>query len=235
MRLSLVTFLTAAVQLAWGHYTFPDLIVNGTAAPDWQFVRITENHYSNGPVTDVKSQAIRCYELDSSSASQTQTATVVAGSTIGFKADNTMGHPGYFSAYLSPASPAANSPNAGLGKTWFKIWEWAPKWTASTGLIFDSENINQFTFTVPKSTPNGQYLVRGEQIALHAAGSANGAQFYVGCAQINVVGGGNGSPGPTTSFPGAYSGTEPGILINIYNLPAGYSGYTSPGPAVWRG
>jgi hypothetical protein len=101
-----------------GHYTFPDLIANNTVTTDWQYVRITANHYSNGPVTDVTSQAIRCYELDSTSATQAGIATVTAGSTVGFKADNTMGHPGYFSAYLSTASPAANSNNAGLGKTW---------------------------------------------------------------------------------------------------------------------
>lgn len=93
--------------------TFPDLIANNTVTADWQFVRITANHYDNGPVkfpclaartiainknnwkvTDVTSQPIRCYELDSTSASQAGIATVKAGSTVGFKADNTMGHPG---------------------------------------------------------------------------------------------------------------------------------------------
>ncbi|KAG5649621.1 hypothetical protein H0H81_002800 [Sphagnurus paluster] len=74
--------------------TFPGLIVNGTVTADWQYVRMTENHWSNGPVTDVKSSAIRCYELDSTSATSAGIATVVAGSTVGFKVDNTMGHPG---------------------------------------------------------------------------------------------------------------------------------------------
>ncbi|KAG9019044.1 hypothetical protein FRB90_007000 [Tulasnella sp. 427] len=222
-----------AAQLASAHYTFPDLIVNGTVTADWQYVRMTDNHYSNGPVTDVKSASMKCYE--STTAGQTSTATVVAGSTVGFKADNTMGHPGYFDVYMSAASPTANTESAGSGKTWFKIWEWAPKWSKSTGLVFDSENITQFTFTIPKNTPNGQYLLRAEQIALHVASSYGGAQLYIVCAQINVVGGGSGKPGPLTSFPGAYTGYEPGILINIYNLPANYTGYTSPGTAVWSG
>jgi len=235
MRVFFAFFIAVSTQLVAAHYTFPDLIVNGTTTTDWQYVRITANHYSNGPVTDVTSSAIRCYELDSTAATSAGIATVAAGSTVGFKADNTMGHPGYFSAYLSPASPAANSNSAGLGKTWFKIWEWAPTWTATAGLAFASENIQQFTFTIPKNTPNGQYLLRGEQIALHVAGTAGGAQFYIACAQINVVGGGNGSPSPTVSFPGAYSASDPGILINIYALPTGYSGYKAPGPAVWKG
>ncbi|KAF8158417.1 glycoside hydrolase [Crassisporium funariophilum] len=235
-NLGVINLIVLAItNLATGHYLFADLIVNNTVTTDWQYVRITANHYSNGPVTDVTSQPIRCYELDSTAAGQSGIATVAAGSTVGFKASNTMGHPGYFSAYMTPASPAANSNSAGLGKTWFKIWEWAPRWTASTGLIFDSVNIDRFNFTIPKSTPNGQYLLRGEQIALHLSGTANGAQFYIGCAQINIVGGGQGAPSPTVSFPGAYSATDPGILLNIYALPSGYSGYKAPGPAVWKG
>lgn len=31
--------------------TFPDLIVNSTTTTDWEYVRITANHYSNGPVS----------------------------------------------------------------------------------------------------------------------------------------------------------------------------------------
>ncbi|KAF9468707.1 glycoside hydrolase [Collybia nuda] len=234
MRFILASLIIAASHVA-AHYTFPKLIVNGTASAEWQYVRMTANHYDNGPVTDVTSSAIRCYELDANSATNAGIATVTAGSTVGFVADNTMGHPGYFSAYMTTAKPAANSNSAGLSKTWFKIWEWAPTWSASTGLVFASENIVQFTFTIPKNTPNGQYLLRGEQIALHVAGTLGGAQFYIGCAQINVVGGGSGSPGPLVSFPGAYSATDPGILLNMYNLPAGYSGYQAPGPTVWKG
>ncbi|KAG6874546.1 hypothetical protein C0993_000405, partial [Termitomyces sp. T159_Od127] len=58
----------------------------------------------------------------------------------------------------------------------FKIWEWSPSFSSSTGLVFDSENIWQFNFTIPKNTPNGQYLLRGEQIALHVASTVGGAQ-----------------------------------------------------------
>ncbi|KAG6844377.1 hypothetical protein H0H87_007369 [Tephrocybe sp. NHM501043] len=94
MRKYLVFLAAIAGQLATAHYTFPDLYVNGTVTSDWQYVRMTANHYDNGPVTDVTSSAIRCYELDSTSATNAGIATVTAGSTVGFKADNTMGHPG---------------------------------------------------------------------------------------------------------------------------------------------
>lgn len=59
------------------------------------------------------------------------------------------------------------------------------------------ERLNGFIFG-----KNSQYLLRGEQIALHVAGNLDGAQLYIGCAQINVVNGGKGTPGPLVSFPG---------------------------------
>ena len=46
------------------------------------------------------------------------------------------------------------------------------------------------------------------QIALHVASTYGGAQFYVGCAQVNVVGGGGGTPGPLVSIPGVYTGVR---------------------------
>lgn len=72
------------------------------------------------------------------------------------------------------------------------------------------------SFTVPAGTPDGDYLVRVEHIALHSASSAGGAQFYISCGQVTLTGGGSGTPGPLVEFPGAYSATDPGILINIY-------------------
>jgi hypothetical protein len=70
--------------------------------------------------------------------------------------------------------------------------------------------------TIPRNVPSGDYLLRIEHIALHGASQANGAQFYISCAQITVTGGGSGSPSPLVSFPGAYSASDPGIKVNIY-------------------
>ncbi|OCH85776.1 hypothetical protein OBBRIDRAFT_821398 [Obba rivulosa] len=235
MKSYFVALAVAFAPFVAAHYTLPDLIANGTTFADWQFVRETANHYSNGPVTDVTDEAIRCYELDySATPGETSIATVTAGSTVGIKGNGAFYHPGYFSAYLSQASPAANSAEAGTASTWFKIWE-DPPVLENGALVFPSQSIDEITFTIPKNVPSGQYLLRAEQIALHVASTYGGAQFYIGCAQLNVVDGGSGTPGPTVAFPGAYTGYEPGILINIYDLPSNFTSYQSPGPAVWQG
>ena len=87
--------------------------------------------------------------------------------------------------------------------------------------------------TIPTSTPNGEYLLRVEQIALHMASQPNKAQFYIACSQIQITGGGNGTPGPLVALPGAYKTNDPGILVNLYSMQP--NEYQPPGPAVWSG
>ncbi|KAJ3556049.1 hypothetical protein NM688_g2241 [Phlebia brevispora] len=231
--------LATIAPLVAAHYTFPDFISDGETSGDWVYVRQTQNYESQDPVTSVTSDEFRCYELDLvNTASETQTATVSAGSTIGLlTADNTLYHPGYLDVYMSKAEPAANSESAGTGQTWFKVYELPPVYSNGE-LSFPSQTLSSFTFTLPASLPSGQYLVRAEHIALHVASTYGGAQFYIGCAQINVENGGSGTPGPLVSIPGVYTGYEPGILINIYELPKNFTSYPShnvAGPAVWQG
>jgi len=130
--------------------------------------------------------------------------------------------------YLAQVPNATQSTFTGL--KWFKIWE--------DGLVVSSQtwgvdrmiaNAGKVTFQIPSCIPAGQYLMRHELIALHAAESYPGAQFYMECAQLQITGGGSTVPA-TVSFPGAYAGTDPGITINIYqNL----TSYTIPGPSVF--
>ena len=90
---------------------------------------------------------------------------------------------------------------------------------ASTVFLLDVPSVS---FTVPKNLPSGQYvqarhlsifaliliryLVRMEALALHVAETFGGAQWYISCGQINVTGGGSGTPGPLVSIPGVYTG-----------------------------
>jgi hypothetical protein len=87
--------------------------------------------------------------------------------------------------------------------------------------------------TIPKATPDGEYLLRVEQIALHLAQKAGGAQFYLSCSQIKITGGGSGSPSPLVALPGAYKSNDPGILVNLGAIQP--DAYQPPGPPVWSG
>lgn len=84
---------------------------------------------------------------------------------------------------------------------------------------------------VPKDLAPGDYLLRAEAIALHAAGSEGGAQFYMTCYQITVSGDGTATA-ETVSIPGVYKAADPGIEINIYQA---MTEYVAPGPAVYAG
>lgn len=105
----------------------------------------------------------------------------------------------------------------GSGNVWFKIY--AEKANVANGaLTWGSLNAATASVTIPKATPSGEYLLRVEHIALHSASAINGAQIYLSCAQINVTGGGSGSPGPLVAFPGAYTAGEKGLQVNIYSV-----------------
>lgn len=230
--LLLATLLAQALLSVFAHYTFPKLLIGNPpiVTNDWQYVRKTLNADTGAPLTDPTSILMRCYET--STAAQTSTYVVGnAGTIIGFKANVPVNHPGYMSIYMAKALPFANSEAAGSGNVWFKVAQWSPTWAAGT---FNWPYLNQQTwqFTLPSCLPSGEYLVRIEHIALHAAATYGGAQYYLACGQIKVVNGGNGSPAPLVAIPGVYTGYEPGILANIYaGSPS--AGYIPPGPPVW--
>ncbi|KAJ4364351.1 hypothetical protein N0V95_000760 [Ascochyta clinopodiicola] len=228
---SLVLSLLALASTSAAHYTFPELVVGGKGTGNWQYVRQTANYQSNGPVTDVSSTAIRCYQLAPGTSAKTY--TVNAGDTLAFTAASSVSHPGPMQFYMAkvPSGQTAETWD-GSGNAWFKIYQEEAITTASS-ISWASMGKAQIPVTLPKSLPSGEYLLRAEHVALHSAGSSGGAQFYISCAQVKVQNGGSGSPSPLVSFPGAYKASDAGILVNIYYpIPQNYK---PPGPAVWKG
>ncbi|RDW73024.1 hypothetical protein BP6252_06931 [Coleophoma cylindrospora] len=90
---------------------------------------------------------------------------------------------------------------------------------------------NSWTVTIPSTIAAGSYVLRHEIIALHSAGSADGAQNYPQCVNLVVTGGGSDTPAGTLGE-ALYTETDPGILVNIYTT--GLT-YTIPGPALYTG
>jgi len=224
---------TAALALmgavAHAHYIIPIADSGGSSNGEWVVTRKTTNWQDNNPVTDVTSDAVRCYELSPGTAAS-ETQAVTAGDTVTFTIDPAIYHPGPVQVYMAKA-PSSVDDFDGDGTVWFKIYEDPPPEVTSSALVWESTNKGTYTVTVPACVEDGEYLIRFEQIALHVASTVNGAQLYISCSQISVTGG-SGSYDPTLmAFPGAYSPQDPGLLINIYYpIP---TNYTSPGgPAM---
>ncbi|KIK70433.1 glycoside hydrolase family 61 protein [Collybiopsis luxurians FD-317 M1] len=242
LKLSLLT--TSALLLALSgfrasaHTIFQEMYVNGVDQGHINGIRVPDY---DGPITDVTSNDIICNGgINPYHQPISQTIiTVPAGAQVTTEWHHTLAgadptdpadpidssHKGPVLAYLAAIPNALQSNVTGL--KWFKIYEdgYTPSnqtWAVDRFIA----NKGKVTFTIPKCIPAGQYLLRSEIIALHAASSYPGAQFYMECAQLKITGGGSTQPS-TVSFPGAYHGTDPGITINIYYPPV--TSYVIPG------
>jgi len=92
-------------------------------------------------------------------------------------------------------------------------------------------NNNSWTVTIPSDIAPGNYVLRHEIIALHSAGTVDGAQNYPQCVNIQVSGTGTATPAGVLGT-ALYTETDPGIEINIYES---LSTYVVPGPTLYSG
>ncbi|KIM19348.1 glycoside hydrolase family 61 protein, partial [Serendipita vermifera MAFF 305830] len=235
----LSTLILAAASNA--HSIFQRVSVNGA---DQGYLTGMRAPSSNNPIQNVNDAGMACNNGLSSSST---IINIPAGAKVGAlwqhvlggaqgsnDADNPIAksHHGPVQVYLAKVSNAQTTGTSGL--SWFKV--------ASDGLNGGKWGVDNMVanngwsyFTLPSCIAPGNYLMRVELIALHSAYSSGGAQFYMSCAQINVTGSGTFSPSSTVKFPGAYSASDPGILINIYGTGGvadnGGKAYKAPGPA----
>ncbi|EAA30230.1 fungal cellulose binding domain-containing protein [Neurospora crassa OR74A] len=227
---SALAFLAAAGAQA--HYTFPKGYSTGAVSGEYEHIRMTENHYNRGPVADVTSESMTCYELNPGKGAP-KTLSVAAGSNYTFVVGDNIGHPGPLHFYMAKVPEGKTAATFdGKGAVWFKIYQDGPMGLGTGQLTWPSAGATEVSVKLPSCLESGEYLLRVEHIGLHSAGSVGGAQLYIACAQLNVTGGTGtiNTSGKLVSFPGAYKATDPGLLFNLY-YPAPTS-YTNPGPAV---
>ncbi|KAJ3034510.1 hypothetical protein HDV00_004975 [Rhizophlyctis rosea] len=226
MKAAIAALLFAASASA--HTIFTELAVNGVWQGDGVGLRLPTY---NGPIQDVTSSAITCNGGSDTPITRKSNVkvSVKAGDSISLKWFHQQGsvidasHKGPIMVYMSKVSDSlTDTPTTG----WFKIYEdglgsdgkWAvDKLIANNGVV---------TVTIPSCIAPGDYLFRGELIALHGASNYPGAQFYMECAQFSVTSSGSTNPSGV-NLPGAYSGSDPGIKYNLYS---GSKTYTIPGP-----
>ncbi|KAK7961903.1 uncharacterized protein PG986_002728 [Apiospora aurea] len=230
---ALSSLLFAAAPLVTeAHYIFSQLIVNGTPqGKDYTYIRKNSNSYQPSFTNEViNSPDLRCNK--GAKAGSAQTYTVKAGDKVGFKLwfNENIEHPGPGFVYMSKAPGSVNS-YEGDGD-WFKVAEsgLCGGGKANTDAAWCTWQKDRIEYTIPKTIPPGEYLVRVEHIAIHES-HVGKAQFYMECAQLKVEGPGGGVPGPLVKIPGMYKAADPGIAYNKWT--PNPAPYIMPGPAVW--
>ncbi|KAG2021367.1 endoglucanase II [Coprinopsis cinerea AmutBmut pab1-1] len=243
MKFSSLLSVFAFASVVYGHCIFQKVSVNGVDQGQLRGVRAPS---SNNPIQNVNDGGMACN--NNIQFKDNNVIDIPAGARVGAWWGHVIGgpqgpndpdhpiaasHKGPTMVYLAKVDNAANASPSGL--RWFKVAEEGlnnGQWGVDTMI----RNNGWQYFTMPQCIAPGHYLMRIELIALHSAYSQGGAQFYLGCAQINVTGGGSATGTDTVSFPGAYQSSHPGITINIYSgsLPNnGGRPYTIPGPRVF--
>ncbi|OTB03694.1 glycoside hydrolase family 61 protein [Hypoxylon sp. CI-4A] len=223
MKFSLIAAAAFALT-AEAHCIFQEVSVNGQKQGSLVGLRAPSD---NNPVYDVTSQDIICQKQGTTSDKVISVAPgdklgayfghVIGGQQFANDPDNPIAksHKGPVTAWLAKVDNAATASKTGL--KWFKVWEdtfdTSSKQWGVDNMISQQGWVN---FDLPQCIAPGDYLMRVEILALHSARMANGAQFYMSCAQIKVSGSGSFTPSQTVSFPGAYEKNDPSIVVNIY-------------------
>jgi hypothetical protein len=114
---------------------------------EWVDIRETKNYQDDHGVTDVSSSDLRCFQYKAGTSS----ATVAAGDSIGFVADQTVDHPGPVQFYMA-AVPNGQDVNTweATGNVWFKV--------GSIGAVSNGNSLSWPTYSMsfsqlPLDTP----------------------------------------------------------------------------------
>jgi len=246
MKIQLLSVVLLQALAISGHSIFQRLKVNGVDQGQLVAVRAPSD---DNPLYDVTAADIAC-NTGLNTPVSTAVVTIPAGAVVSQWWEHVLGgpqtpgdpdnpiassHKGPLMTYLAKVTDASIDTGAGL--KWFKVAEEGlDTTTGKWGVDSMIAGAGWWNFTMPTCIAPGEYLLRHELIALHNAETAKEAQFYLSCAGIKVTGSGTETPTDTVSFPGAYSASDPGILINIYGNTGqpdnGRKPYTIPGPAV---
>ncbi|KAJ2115979.1 hypothetical protein GGH17_006088, partial [Coemansia sp. RSA 788] len=212
-----IVLLLLLVCCAHAHTHIRNLIIDGKTLERGKCIRPYESNF-NFPVKGVDNEQIVC-RTTSMSASSTDMCDVKAGSTmtIEFHEEEDSGsraiegkHYGPCIAYLSKMT------SDGQPSGWFKIFEQGYD-SSSKKWCIDTLNANdgKLDIEIPGDIEDGDYLLRGEIIALHLAEKKGGAEFYNNCVQLTISGGSGTATPELVQIPGVYAEDDPGIYFNL--------------------
>lgn len=221
------------VNSSFAHTYLSSVYLDGAALSEGDCVRPHPDQQKEYPIPLVTAADMTCGWLPAASGSANRKCPIAAGSTIGIQwhhnsisaSDDILEatHKGPIQYFLAKSE-------TGAGNVWFKIYE--DGYSASEGKWATDKmiaNRGRMDIKIPSDIAPGNYLLRGEILALHNAYAVNGIQPYVGCVELTISGSGSANPAGV-AFPGYYTPTGPGMLFDVYSP---YSSYTIPGPALY--
>ncbi|TIB77262.1 hypothetical protein E3Q22_03146 [Wallemia mellicola] len=220
-----LTVLAAALATANAHAFLETVTVDGSSysktdsdTPIWAWSP------DNGPaatVEDISNPNIACH---ANAEPATSAASVAAGGTVGFGWGQGLHKWGPFLTYAAKCDLGCDPNSAEFYKIGEINIDESGEWPVPKYVDAGQD----VPVTLPSSMEDGTYLLRTENINLGAIP----AEIYAGCVSVKVTGGGSGLSGETVKFPGAYTGEEPGLTKQPYDV-TGPSDYSDlPGPAV---
>jgi cellulase len=228
----LFVLLALSLHTVFAHTYLSAVYLDNSLLDQGDCVRPHPNAAFDSPIPLVTSADMTCGWLPSASTPANRKCPIAAGSSIGIQwhhNSNSDGDDIIDSTHKGPIMFYLAKSDSGAGNVWFKIYEdglvngvWAvDRLIANRGRV---------DITIPSDIAPGNYLLRGELIALHGAYALNGAQPYVGCVELTISGSGSANPAGV-AFPGYYTNTDAGIFLSIYQ---GITNYIIPGPAVYK-
>ncbi|KAI9375462.1 glycosyl hydrolase family 61-domain-containing protein [Aspergillus egyptiacus] len=232
------------LPLVAGHTTMTTLYVDGENQGDGVCIRMNRDpETATFPIMPLSNDAMACgYTGETAS---TRTCPVSQDSTLTFEfreyPDGSSpgsidpSHKGPCAVYMKAVADATADNNA-AGDGWFKIYE--HDYDASTAQWCTEKLIANNGFLsarVPAGIRGGDYLVRVELLALHAArDDPPDPQFYVGCAQVFVQGFSGGQvPAGVRIDGGTYDLSMEGLVYDLY-APELELPYPRFGPEVYE-
>jgi len=244
LRIFVFSSLLCLIVNVQAHTYFSALIVGGTHLSEGDCIRPHPGSRYDYPISSLDNKNgiltnnMTCGFLPNAGKAANRKCPIAAGSTVGIQWHYEMGLGSSDTFFIDPSHHGpcfvylAKS-DTGAGAVWFKIFEDGYNTSSKTWCV-DRLKTNKgvFTFTIPSDLSPGNYLLRGELLALHEGDQLGGAQPYVHCAEITISGSGVAIPDSTylASFPGAYSANDAGVHFDIYD---GFKTYPIPGPKLY--
>ncbi|KAK9484710.1 glycosyl hydrolase family 61-domain-containing protein [Lipomyces starkeyi] len=190
-------------------------------------------YHEKNPITDRYSDEMKCGHLPGGAVFPSRTCSVAkAGDKVALQwSVMDRSHLGPVLVYIASAE------SKGEGKAWWKIYY--DGYDAETDYWATSklwDNGGTLWISLPEYLPVGEYIIRGEIIALHNASYFDGAQIYVNCIHINIEAAAESNTIdintiPKVAFPGYYTYDTPGLHLNVWWPPP--IGYPEVGPPIF--